>query len=58
MQIVTKMKVIMSPPGRILKEHARAPRAPLQPAQLKPDKSSSSSEPQLVEEEAWIMSPR
>jgi hypothetical protein len=35
MQIVTKMKVIMSPPGRILKEQPRTPRAQVRCAQLK-----------------------
>jgi hypothetical protein len=38
MRIVAKMKVIMSPPGRILKEQPRGARAPVQPAQLNPDR--------------------
>jgi hypothetical protein len=46
MQIVTKMKVIMSPPGRILKEQPRAARAALQPARLKPERQQLQVGPQ------------
>ena len=36
MQIVVKMKVIMSPPGRILKEQPPTARARPQPAEREP----------------------
>ena len=46
MQIVAKMKVIMSPPGRILKEQPRAAPAPLPPAQVKPEREQLQVAPQ------------
>ena len=46
MQIVVKMKVIMSPPGRILKERPLSARERLQPAHLKAEKEPLQFGPQ------------
>ena len=46
MQIVVKMKVIMSPPGRILKEQPLTARPRLQPAHLKTEREPLQARPQ------------
>ena len=46
MQIVAKMKVIMSPPGRILKEQPLTARARPEPAHLKTEREPLQVRPQ------------